>query len=72
MVSNKYSVKIWNESISVLATYYEFIAVVENTRVRVIVKEVGTAPRYFWSIIPNWKIGGDGKRKIHNGNPEED
>jgi hypothetical protein len=52
-------------------TYYEFIAVLEKCRVRVIVKKVGTTPPYFWSIIPNWKQGRLGK-KLFDGNLEED
>lgn len=36
--------------------YYEFIAILEERiRVRVIVKKIGEAPPYFWSIIPFWK-----------------
>lgn len=61
-----------NESVYVDATYYEFVAVIKGIRVRVVVKQIGGAPKYFWSIIPNWKMSENGKRKIHNGNPEED
>lgn len=53
--------------------YYEFIAVLEGKRVKVIVKQIDDGQLFFWSIIPNWhqntKTGG---RKMHNGNPEED
>lgn len=52
-------------------TYYEFIAVVEHCRVRVIVKQIDAAQPYFWSIIPNWKQGRLGK-KLFDGNLEED
>ena len=38
------------------ATYYEFVAVVNGYRVRVIVKQVENGPKYFWSIIPFWKM----------------
>ena len=61
-----------NESVYVDAIYYEFIAVIKGIRVRVVVKKIGNTPKYFWSIIPNWKMSENGKRKIHNGNPEED
>lgn len=37
-------------------TYYEFVAVVKEVRVRVIVKQVESGPYYFWSIIPFWKM----------------
>jgi hypothetical protein len=33
-------------------TFYEFIAVIENIRLKVIVKEVNKEELYFWSIIP--------------------
>jgi hypothetical protein len=62
-----------NEYLMVNAMFYEFIAVLDGVRVRVVVKQVGTAPKYFWSIIPFWKIHkGTGKRKLHYGSPEED
>ena len=62
-----------NEKILVNVIYYEFVAILEEIRVRVIVKKVGTAPKYFWSIIPHWKIDKvTGKRKMNYGNPEDD
>ena len=55
-------------------TYYEFIAVMkEKTRVRVIVKQVDDGPKYFWSIIPFWKMDKfTGGKLVHNGKPEHD
>ncbi len=62
-----------NERKLVDAVYYEFIAIIENSRVRVIVKQIGTAPKYFWSVIPFWKVNKDnGKRRFHYGSPEND
>jgi hypothetical protein len=63
-----------NERTMVEATYYEFVMVhEERIRVRVVVKKVGTAPPYFWSIIPFWKQHpATGKRQMAYGNPEED
>jgi len=62
-----------NEKILIDVNYYEFIAILEEVRVRIIVKKVGTAQKYFWSIIPHWKVDKEtGKRKIHYGNPEDD
>jgi hypothetical protein len=52
-----------NESCLMDAIFYEFVAVLEGVKVKVIIKKVGKGPKYFWSIIPNWKIGGNGKRK---------
>ena len=61
-----------NEQVLVEAMYYEFVAVIDHTRVRVVVKQVGTAPKYFWSVIPFWKVSHNGKRKLHYGSPEFD
>lgn len=63
-----------NEKILVGVTYFEFVAVIERrVRVRVIVKQVGEAPPYFWSIIPFWKRQKlTGQRKMHYGDPESD
>lgn len=62
-----------NEKILVNVIYYEFIAVLEKVRVRIIVKKVGTAPKYFWSVIPHWKVDKiTGKRRMNYGNPEDD
>jgi len=62
-----------NEKILMDVIYYEFIAVLKKVRVRIVLKKVGTAPKYFWSIIPHWKIDKlTEKRKMHYGNPEDD
>jgi len=53
--------------------YYEFVAVTEDVRVKVIVKQIEEGKRYFWSIIPYWKVDKKTqKRKLHSGYPEED
>ena len=53
--------------------YYEFIAVLEEVRMRIIIKSVNGSSKYFWSIIPFWRIDKDTKKRLlHNGNPEED
>lgn len=54
--------------------YYEFVAVINGYRVRVIVKEVGGGTgKYFWSIIPFWKMDKiSGRRVMHSGKPETD
>ena len=63
-----------NEYVLVDAIFYEFIAILEKRiRVRVIVKKVGTAPAYFWSVIPFWKRDQEHQRNnMYYGNPEED
>ena len=54
-------------------TFYEFIAVVESVRAKVIVKEVHGGAKHFWSIIPYWGIDKmNSKRILHSGCPERD
>lgn len=54
-------------------SYYEFIAVLDNVRVKVIVKQIESGQRFFWSIIPYWKIdSANSRRVLHSGNPEHD
>ena len=54
-------------------SFYEFIAVLENTRVKVIVKQIDGGEKFFWSIIPYWKIDMVNSRRIlHSGNLEHD
>ena len=61
------------ESIMRTITYYEFVAVIKDVRVRVIIKQVENGPKYFWSIIPFWKMDKiTGGRVLHNGKPETD
>ncbi|MCX6764358.1 MAG: hypothetical protein NTU58_01485 [Candidatus Nealsonbacteria bacterium] len=53
--------------------YYEFIAVIENIRIKVIIKEVLGGEKHFWSIIPFWGIDKmTSKRILHGGDPEID
>ena len=54
-------------------SFYEFIAVLENVRVKVIVKQTTGGEKHFWSIIPFWKIDKkNSKRILHSGNLEID
>lgn len=53
--------------------FYEFIAVLHNVRVKVIVKEVSGGEKHFWSIIPYWRVDAENSRRIlHSGDPEKD
>ena len=36
--------------------YWGFIAIVENRRIKVIIKQYANGEKKFWSIIPNWNI----------------
>ena len=61
------------ETILKTVTYYEFVAVVEKVRVKVIVKQIDGGEKFFWSIIPYWRIDKNtNKRKLYSGYPEED
>jgi hypothetical protein len=54
-------------------SYYEFIAVLKDIRVRIIVKQIEESPKFFWSIIPFWKVNKQTmQRKMHSGNLEMD
>lgn len=56
-----------------MVIYYEFVAVIKDVRVRVIVKQVENHPKYFWSIIPFWKMDKiTGARMLSSGKPETD
>ena len=56
-----------------IVTYYEFVAVVEKIRVKVIVKQIEGGNMFFWSIIPYWGVDKNTKkRKLYSGYPKED
>lgn len=63
-----------NEKLLMDVVYYEFIAVIEEKiRVRVVIKKIGEAHPYFWSIIPFWKRKAEAVHNtLHYGNPEVD
>lgn len=53
--------------------YYEFIAVINRNRVKVIVKQVDNGEKMFWSLIPFWGTNKETRtRLLHDGVPEED
>jgi len=53
--------------------FYEFIAVLDSVRLKVIVKEVLGGEKHFWSVIPFWDIDKENSRRVlHSGNPEDD
>jgi len=62
----------WEEAF-VPTIFYEFIAVIENRRFKVIVKEPeGKGRRIFWSLIPFWQPTERGSRIMHEGDPAKD
>ena len=53
--------------------YYEFIAILNRIRIKIVVKQIDGGEKFFWSIIPFWGVNKETKkRKMHGGNPEED
>jgi hypothetical protein len=53
--------------------YYEFVAILEEIRMKVIVKEVVGGKKYFWSAIPFWKFDKNRHERIlHGGEIEFD
>jgi len=53
--------------------YYECIVVLNNVRVKVVVKQIDGGQKFFWSITPFWGIHKETKkRKLYGGNPKED
>ena len=61
------------ESVLKVVTFYEFIAVLDKVRIKVIVKQVEGGEKHFWSVIPAWGIDKVNRHRIlHTGNPEQD
>lgn len=61
-----------NEYLLTDVIFYEFVAVIRGVRARVIIKQIGPAQKYFWSVIPFWKFNNKtGKRVMNYGNPED-
>ena len=54
------------------ATFYEFVAVFESRRFKVIVKQAPGQEIVFWSLIPFWRQTEQGTRVLHDGNLAED
>ena len=60
------------EKLLIPVTYYEFVAVIEQRRFKVIVKQLTGGERVFWSLIPFWRQSEQGTRLLHDGNPSEE
>lgn len=55
-------------------SYYEFIAVMEEVRTKIVIKQIDNGEKFFWSVIPYWKfnLNLDNKRKLHDGDLENE
>ncbi len=60
------------ERLLVAVTYFEFVAVLDQRRFKVIVKQLPDGKRIFWSLIPFWRQSEQGRRVLHDGNPAVD
>ena len=61
----------WEKAL-VPVTYYEFVAVLEQRRFKVVVKQLPGGQRIFWSLIPFWRQNEQGRRLLHDGDPARD
>ena len=52
--------------------YFEFVAVMQEVRVRIIIKKENDGYPFFWSIIPFWRMSNRQARLLYSGNPNED
>ena len=53
-------------------TYFEFIAILDSKRIRVVIKQIENGNKFFWSIIPYWKTNKDNDRILHSGIGDEE
>jgi len=58
--------------VAVNRKYFEFIAIIDDLRARIIVKQINDGQLQFWSIIPYWGGGFGRERIFYYGNPDED
>ena len=58
--STKHFVRVRNnkrrEKVLKGVEYWGFIAIIDNRRIKVIIKQYENGEKKFWSIIPNWNI----------------
>lgn len=62
------------EQRAVSIKYYGFIAIIDEVRIKIIIKETKGGEKYFWSIIPCWKQDKSilNKKILHEGDLEND
>lgn len=64
--------KRWEKALKSVI-FYEFIAVMDHLRIKVIIKEILGGEKHFWSVIPFWKVDRENSsRVLHSGSPESD
>ena len=64
------------ESRARVVRYYVFVAIINNARIKVIVKEIEGGAAFFYSLYPSWRVekNEDGKKRkiFYSGNLESD
>ena len=64
------------ESRAKVVRYYVFVAIINNARIKVIVKEIEGGAAFFYSLYPSWRVekNEDGKKRkiFYSGNLESD
>lgn len=63
----------WEQK-AIEVNYYGFVAIMDEVRIKIIVKETTGGEKYFWSIIPCWKQDKEilNKKILHEGDLEND
>lgn len=55
--------------------YYGFVAIINEARIKIIIKQIEGGNKFFWSLIPFWKIdkkNRENKKILHRGDMEND
>ncbi len=59
-----------------LVRYYVFVAIINEARLKVIVKEIDGGKPFFYSLYTSWKVvvdvNGQKRKKFFTGDPETD
>ncbi len=67
-------VKEYGQKVDKITTvvYFGFIAIINDWKIKVIVKKIGQGEPFFWSVIPNWVTSPKRDKIFHKGSLEED
>jgi len=58
-----------------IVRYWGIIAIIDGTKIKVIIRKIGNGNFHFWSIVPNWQTNTYRDKKLYStmkGKPEED
>lgn len=59
-------VKVYHrfDNVLKLVSYYEFIAIIDTFRMKILVKQIEDGEKFFWSIIPFWGTNSITKERL--------